>query len=402
MYSHAVFVLLCSLYFTSTVAEFVNFYEVLEVEERAGATEIKKSFRKMAMKWHPDKNKDKKLASEKMKVINEAYATLSDETKRDAYDRLKAKIAKFGEYANWASGGEPRSRAQMNIPTWAIIYFACPDYCELQYGQVQGILMCTAIWLVHVPLLLGVYLAYQWLVWGPRSRMVMSKKEIVVMKSLRAFCLITLLIIGTLALLLTVTYGETIFLMMLLLLPWMFASYGLPAKSPIRKPVDLFNKSLKRLYKRFDTEPAKLKVTGGYLMVPQGWAADYQAQKLQQDSRAEARARTQAHNQAKDAQRRKEERDELERNQKQANLQNVHPDVQAPKYEEKQIKKSGPEWTRQQQQALEKALRKYPVGTRNRWDKVSEEVGDKTPKQCATRFQELAHVNTTLKQGKAG
>jgi curved DNA-binding protein len=69
-----------------------DYYSILGVSKTASADEIKKAFRKLAVKYHPDKNAGNKDAEEKFKQINEAYEVLSDETKRKKYDR-------FGE--NW-------------------------------------------------------------------------------------------------------------------------------------------------------------------------------------------------------------------------------------------------------------------------------------------------------------
>jgi molecular chaperone DnaJ len=64
-----------------------DFYEVLGVAKSASADEIKKAYRKLAMKHHPDRNPDDKSAEDKFKEANEAYEALSDEDKRAAYDR---------------------------------------------------------------------------------------------------------------------------------------------------------------------------------------------------------------------------------------------------------------------------------------------------------------------------
>lgn len=65
-----------------------DFYEVLGLQKGASDDEIKKAFRKMAMKYHPDKNPGDKAAEEKFKEINEAYAVLSDPDKKSKYDRF--------------------------------------------------------------------------------------------------------------------------------------------------------------------------------------------------------------------------------------------------------------------------------------------------------------------------
>ncbi len=63
-----------------------DYYKILGVEKNASSAEIKKAYRKMAMKYHPDHAKDDKAAEEKFKKISEAYAVLSDEEKRKQYD----------------------------------------------------------------------------------------------------------------------------------------------------------------------------------------------------------------------------------------------------------------------------------------------------------------------------
>jgi molecular chaperone DnaJ len=64
-----------------------DFYEVLGVAKAANADDIKKAYRKLAMKYHPDRNPDDKTAEEKFKEVSEAYEVLSDPDKRAAYDR---------------------------------------------------------------------------------------------------------------------------------------------------------------------------------------------------------------------------------------------------------------------------------------------------------------------------
>ncbi len=79
--------------------EYKDYYKVLGVERNASQDEIKKAFRKLAMKYHPDKNPGDKKAEERFKEINEAHEVLSDPQKRSRYDQL-------GEsYSRWQQGG---------------------------------------------------------------------------------------------------------------------------------------------------------------------------------------------------------------------------------------------------------------------------------------------------------
>jgi curved DNA-binding protein len=68
------------------MADNENYYKILGVSRRAAPKEIKKTYRSLAIKYHPDKNKDNKKAEEKFKKISEAYAVLSDPEKRKQYD----------------------------------------------------------------------------------------------------------------------------------------------------------------------------------------------------------------------------------------------------------------------------------------------------------------------------
>jgi curved DNA-binding protein len=82
--------------------EYKDYYKVLGVERKASEDEIKRAYRKLALKHHPDRNPNDQKAEEKFKEINEAYQVLSDPEKRARYNQL-------GEsYTHWQQrGGAP-------------------------------------------------------------------------------------------------------------------------------------------------------------------------------------------------------------------------------------------------------------------------------------------------------
>ena len=63
-----------------------SYYDILGVASDASPSDIKKAYRSLAQKYHPDKNQGDEKASNKFKEIGEAYSTLSDKEKRSAYD----------------------------------------------------------------------------------------------------------------------------------------------------------------------------------------------------------------------------------------------------------------------------------------------------------------------------
>jgi molecular chaperone DnaJ len=104
-----------------------DYYSTLGVKKTASADEIRKAFRKLARKYHPDVNPNDKKAEEKFKEISEANDVLSDEKKRKIYDQLgfysdnidpaAAEAAARGGYGGFSGGGEgPRARGGQEVP----------------------------------------------------------------------------------------------------------------------------------------------------------------------------------------------------------------------------------------------------------------------------------------------
>jgi molecular chaperone DnaJ len=101
----------------------IDFYELLECERTADDKTIKSSYRKLAMKWHPDKNPGDKEAETRFKMISVAYDCLKDPQKRAAYDR-------YG-HAAFQNGGGPGAGAQGDFGDIGDIF-------ESIFGQAFG------------------------------------------------------------------------------------------------------------------------------------------------------------------------------------------------------------------------------------------------------------------------
>jgi curved DNA-binding protein len=94
--------------------EYKDYYQILGLDRSAGADEVRKAYRKLAMQYHPDRNPGNKQAEEKFKEINEAYQVLSDPQKRARYDQLGSAYSSWQQrggtpgdfdWSQWFSGG---------------------------------------------------------------------------------------------------------------------------------------------------------------------------------------------------------------------------------------------------------------------------------------------------------
>src|SRR4029453_2973020 len=103
-----------------------NYNETLGVSREASADEIKKAFRALALKCHPDRHPGDKTAEQKFKELNEAYDVLKDEQKRAAYNR-------FGHAAFENGAGAPRGFRGFDFPGTG---FA--DIFDEMFGEFMG------------------------------------------------------------------------------------------------------------------------------------------------------------------------------------------------------------------------------------------------------------------------
>ena len=81
--------------------DYKDYYKILGVDRKASEDDIRKAYRDLAKKHHPDRNPNDKQAEERFKDINEAYQVLSDSQKRSVYDRVGS------DYSNWQRRGAP-------------------------------------------------------------------------------------------------------------------------------------------------------------------------------------------------------------------------------------------------------------------------------------------------------
>jgi curved DNA-binding protein len=119
--------------------DYKDYYQILGVAKNAEAAEIKKAYRKLARKYHPDMNPNDKSAEDKFKEINEAYEVLSDADKRQKYDRFGAQWQQYER-----SGGRPEDfdwsqwNANTGQPGGTYSRTISPEELEQMFGGSFG------------------------------------------------------------------------------------------------------------------------------------------------------------------------------------------------------------------------------------------------------------------------
>lgn len=110
--------------------DYKDYYKILGVDKKASAGDIKKAYRKLAVKYHPDKNPGNKAAEEQFKLISEAYDVLGDEEKRKKYDMLGENWHRFQK--GGAEGAHPFGGNEGNTFVFE------GDFSDLFSGMGQG------------------------------------------------------------------------------------------------------------------------------------------------------------------------------------------------------------------------------------------------------------------------
>jgi curved DNA-binding protein len=119
--------------------DYKDYYKILGVERNANEKELKRAFRKLAQKYHPDKNPGDKAAEAKFKEINEAYTVLSDADKRSKYDRFGAQWEQYErgggraedfDWGGWSTMGSNGGRSSTRTMT--------PEEFEQMFGGAGG------------------------------------------------------------------------------------------------------------------------------------------------------------------------------------------------------------------------------------------------------------------------
>lgn len=115
--------------------DYKDYYKILEVDKKASKEEIKKQYKKLARKYHPDVNPGNKEAEEKFKAISEAYEVLSDEDKRQKYDTLGADWKRYEQAGGGAGGFDWSQYTQGGGPRGSYSYTNMGDFDGTDFSE---------------------------------------------------------------------------------------------------------------------------------------------------------------------------------------------------------------------------------------------------------------------------
>eukprot|EP01060_Flectonema_neradi_P002065 TRINITY_DN11248_c0_g1_i1.p1 TRINITY_DN11248_c0_g1~~TRINITY_DN11248_c0_g1_i1.p1 ORF type:complete len:436 (+),score=61.43 TRINITY_DN11248_c0_g1_i1:39-1346(+) len=414
----------------------VDLYEVLGVTRYTDSEGVKASYKKLARQWHPDKHDDKEHANEMMKLLNEAKEVLSDDSKRAQYDRMMQKMESI------------QSFTPTDLPTPVLIYFTCPVYISFRYNSVLGSFLCTAMWLGHVPILVACYLFYKYAFWGPvplaeRRKMIQYTYPVRLMMLiiLTLWCLLFMVSFVDYAINLAI--WVVIPVVSLMISDNTFCVHSIKEKKFIG-PAGSPKMVEKISHKRPDWLPwwgswidicaalsAKMAELDNHPVIVTEYRRNYELQlhyracdveamkkaEDEEESKKNKKSNLAAQKRALETEKRKQREQELEEARKSSEIKAVSSVVKgAPKSEEAPTVRKVAEpkrgehsnvvdtgsstWTKADQTAFEKALKKAPRGVSNRWELIAAAVPGKTPKQCAARYKELASLRSTLSTSK--